>query len=120
MASDFWDRNGILLVDFMPKINIAACCGTLTGFQQAIQNKRRGMLSCSVCLLHDNAWPHSTHVITALVEIFKWGIVEHLPYIPDLAPRNFHLFLHLKKHLSGLKFNDDHEVEQEVMTWFKG
>ena len=32
---------------------------------------------------------------------------------------NSHLFLHLKKHLAGKKFDDDDEV-QEVMTWFKG
>jgi len=33
MASDFWDRKGILLVDFMPpgaKINAAAYCDILT------------------------------------------------------------------------------------------
>jgi hypothetical protein len=29
------------------------------------------------------------------------------------------LFLQLKKHLAGKKFDDDDEV-QEVMTWFKG
>jgi len=37
----------------------------------------------------------------------------------DLAPSDFHLFLHLKKHLAGKKFNDDDEVQEEVMTWFK-
>jgi hypothetical protein len=31
----------------------------------------------------------------------------------------FHLFLHLKKHFAGKKFDDDDEV-QEVMTWLKG
>jgi hypothetical protein len=35
-------------------------------------------------------------------------------------PSDFHLFLHLKKHLAGEKFNDDDEVLEEVMTWFKG
>jgi hypothetical protein len=30
------------------------------------------------------------------------------------------LFLHLKKHLSGKKFDDDDEVQEEVMPWFKG
>ena len=30
------------------------------------------------------------------------------------------LFLHLKKHLAGKKFDDDDEVQEEVMTWFKG
>ena len=33
--------------------------------------------------------------------------------------KHFHLFLHLKEHLAGRKFDDDDEV-QEVMTWFKG
>ena len=37
----------------------------------------------------------------------------------DLAPSNFHLFLHLKKHLAGKKFDDHDEVQEEVMTWFK-
>jgi hypothetical protein len=30
------------------------------------------------------------------------------------------LFLHLKKHLAGKKFYDDDEVQDEVITWFKG
>jgi hypothetical protein len=33
---------------------------------------------------------------------------------------NFHMFLHLKKHLAGKKFDDDAEVQEEIMTWFKG
>ena len=33
--------------------------------------------------------------------------------------QNFHLFLHLKKHISGENFDDDDEVQEEVMTWFK-
>ena len=32
---------------------------------------------------------------------------------------NFHLFLHLKEHLAGKMFDDDDEVQEEVMT-FKG
>jgi hypothetical protein len=33
---------------------------------------------------------------------------------------DFHLFLHLKKHLAGKKLEDDDEVQEETMTWFKG
>jgi hypothetical protein len=33
--------------------------------------------------------------------------------------KNFHLFLHIKKHLAGKKFDDDDVVQEEVMTWFK-
>jgi len=34
--------------------------------------------------------------------------------------KQFHLFLHLKKHLAGKKLDDDDEVQEEFMTWFKG
>jgi len=30
------------------------------------------------------------------------------------------LSLHLKKHLAGKKFDNDDEVQEEVMMWFKG
>ena len=33
---------------------------------------------------------------------------------------NRHLLLHLKKHLAAKKFDDDDEMQEEVMTWFKG
>jgi len=46
--------------------------------------------------------------------------LDHPPYIPDLAPSDFHLFRHLKKHLAGKKFDDDDEVQKDVMTWFIG
>jgi len=104
MASVFWDRKGILLVDFMPPgatINAAAYCDTMTRLRRAIQNQRGGMLSRDLCLLHDNARPHSAHVTTALLERFEWYILDHPPYSPNLALSDFHLFLHLKKHLAG-------------------
>ena len=30
------------------------------------------------------------------------------------------MFLHLKKHLAWKNFDDDDELQEEVMTWFKG
>jgi hypothetical protein len=39
--------------------------------------------------------------------------------VQNLATSDLHLFLHLKEHLAGKKFDDDDDV-QEVMTWFKG
>ena len=50
---------------------------------------------------------------------FNWDILDHPPYSPDLGPSDFHLFIHLKKHLTGQKFDDDDEVQEEVMTRFK-
>jgi hypothetical protein len=51
---------------------------------------------------------------------FKWNILDHPPFTPGFATSDFHLLLHLKKHLAGKKFDDDDEVQEEVMTWFKG
>jgi len=51
---------------------------------------------------------------------WTWDILDNPPYSPDLTPSDFHLFLHLKKHLAGKKIDDDDEVQEEVMTWFKG
>ena len=70
-------------------------------------------------MLHDNTLPNSVHVNTALPEKFKWNILDYPPFSPDLTPSDFHLFLHLKKHLAGKKFDEDVEVQEEVMTWFK-
>jgi len=33
--------------------------------------------------------------------------------------KHLYLFLHLKKYLAGKKFDDDDEVQEEIMTWFK-
>jgi histone-lysine N-methyltransferase SETMAR len=41
---------------------------------------------------------------------------DHPAHSPDLAPSDFHLFLHLKKHLAGQKFYEDEEVKNEVTT----
>ena len=76
-------------------------------------------MSRGVCLLHDNGLPHSAHVTNALLKKFN-SILDHPPYRPELAPSDFHLFLHLKKHLIGKKFDDDDEVQEEIMTRFKG
>ena len=77
------------------------------------------MLSRSVCLLH-NIRPHSAHVTTVLLDIFKWDILDLSLYSLELAPSNFHLFCHLKKLLAGKKFDNSDEVQEEVMSWFKG
>jgi histone-lysine N-methyltransferase SETMAR len=47
-------------------------------------------------------------------------ISDHPPYSPDLAPSDFYLFLHLKKHLAGRKYDGDDNVQEEVLKWFKG
>ncbi|GFV14053.1 mariner Mos1 transposase [Trichonephila clavipes] len=114
------DRKGVLLVDFLTRcdtINAAAYCATLHKLRRAIQNKRRGMLSACVVLLHDNARPHTANRTQDLITSFGWEQLDHPPYSPDLAPSNYHLFMHLKKHLAGQRHSDDNEAKTTVKQW---
>ncbi|KAJ4433160.1 hypothetical protein ANN_15417, partial [Periplaneta americana] len=115
MATVFWDCKGVLLLDFMPKgtmINANRYCETLRNLRRAIQNKRRGMLSRGVVLLHDNARPHTTASTRELLDQFGWEIFDHPPYSPDLAPSDFHLFTKLKDFLVGTRFGSDEELKK--------
>ncbi|GBM93914.1 hypothetical protein AVEN_157695-1 [Araneus ventricosus] len=92
MTTIFWDRKGILLMDFMPKgttINANRCCETL-------RKLLRGILSGGIVLLHDNSRPHTAAATQELLDQFGWEIFDHLPYSPDLAPSDFHIFLKRK------------------------
>jgi len=56
MATVFCDRKGILLTEFMaPGTTVTSdvYCETLNKLRRLIQNKRRGMLTKRIVLLHD-------------------------------------------------------------------
>ncbi|GBM35427.1 hypothetical protein AVEN_181522-1 [Araneus ventricosus] len=71
----FWGRQGILLVEFLPR-GAVRYCETLRKLRRAIQNKRRGMLSQGTVLLHDNAGPHSAGITQNLIQPFGWEITR--------------------------------------------
>lgn len=80
----------------------------------AIQNKKRGMLTAGILLIHDNAHPHTAAWAQELLEQFGWNIFDHPPYSPDLAPSDFHLFSNMKKGLGAQRFVNDNEVKDFV------
>jgi hypothetical protein len=48
-------------------------------FRHAIQNKRRGMLSRGLVLLHDNAWQNTAAQTQTLIMSFSWEQFDHFP-----------------------------------------
>jgi hypothetical protein len=70
-------------------------------------------------MYHDNARPHSANQTTATLRSFKWEVLQHPPYSPELAPSDFHLLGPLKHHLSGERFPDDDAVGRAVRAWFQ-
>ncbi|GFU69757.1 histone-lysine N-methyltransferase SETMAR [Trichonephila clavipes] len=122
MSTMFWDRKGILLIDFLPRgetVNADRYCETLRKLRRAIQNKRSGMLTAGVVLLHDNARPHMARRTTAVLTEFGWELFHHPLFSPDLAPYDFHVFFHLKKFLfSSERFGNDKELNTSVTRCF--
>ena len=97
MCTVFWDRKGVLLVDFLPEGSTINAGGAV--------------------MIHDNAFPHTAAATQNLITTFGWEQFDHPPYTPDLEPNDFHLFLHLKSFLAGRQFHDN-EVKEAVTTCF--
>ena len=98
-------------------INADRYCETLTKLRRAIQNRRKGMLSKGINILHDNARPHAACQTVTLLQWFGWDIITYPPYSPDLAPSELHMFPKLKEHLSRMRFNDDDAVKDAVQCF---
>ena len=113
------DRWGIILVDFLTRgenVNAERYRETLKKLRRAIENKLRGMFSADVVLLYYNARPHKARRSTHLPQEFSWEIINHPPYIPDLAPSDFHIFLLLKKFLSAQRQLFQNDREAKIMS----
>jgi hypothetical protein len=50
-------------------------------------------------------------------EITAVKVSDHPAHSLDIAPGDFHSFLHLNKRLAGQKFHEDEEVKNETTAW---
>lgn len=121
MATVFWDEEGILLLEFMPRkstITGETYANTLKALREAIKEKRRGKLTSNVLLLHDNAPVHMCEKAQTAIRDCGFQQLNHPPYSPDLAPSDYFLFRNLKKFLRGKFFSSDEQVKEAVSDWF--
>jgi histone-lysine N-methyltransferase SETMAR len=115
MATIFWDAQGVIHMDYLPhKTTITGqyYADLLLRLRHSIKEKRRGMLSRGVLLLHDNAPVHAAKIAQVALNEAGFQQLPHPAYSPDLAPSDFHLFRHLKANLRGQRFRADNEVCQ--------
>ena len=122
MATVFWDIEGVILVDFMPKgttINSDAYINTLRKLKAKLRRVRSHLDMSKVLLQHDNAKPHTSLKTREVIASFGWTTVTHPPYSPDLAPSDYHLFGPLKEGVRGQHFTSDQEVKHAVRNWLK-
>jgi len=107
VASIFWDQDGILLVDYLPKaqtINAEYYSSLLVQLKDILKEKRRGLFTNGVLFLHDNARAHRALATQKKLAYLGFQCLNHPPYSPDPAPLDYHLFSGLKKQLKGRHF----------------
>jgi histone-lysine N-methyltransferase SETMAR len=121
MATIFWDAEGILLIDYLPKgstMNAIYYASLISKVRSIVLEKRRGKLSRGILLLQDNAPCHTAKVSKQAVVDAGFEKIEHPPYSPDLAPSDYYLFPSLKKELCGKKFWSEEEMMSAVNDHF--
>ncbi|GBP26648.1 Histone-lysine N-methyltransferase SETMAR [Eumeta japonica] len=121
MATIFWDSEGVLLIDYLPKettMNGQYYANLLAQTRETAVQKRRGKLSRGVLFLQDNAYVHTARVSRQALKDTGFSEIDHPPYSPDLAPSDYFLFSNLKKELRGHRFVDDNQMKMAVESHF--
>jgi len=99
LTSIFWDQDGIVLIDNLPKgqtLNTEYYSSLLVQLKDILKEKRREKITKGVLLLHDNAPAHRALATQKKLAYLGFNCLDHPPYSPDLAPSDYHLFPGLK------------------------
>ena len=123
LASIFWDQDGILLIDYLPKgqtINAEYYSFLLVQLKDILKEKCHRKVTKRGLFLHDNAPAHQALATQKKLAYLGFQCLDHPPYSLDLAPSDYHLFPELKKQLKGRHFLSDVEVTAAEETWLDG
>lgn len=118
MLSVFWDVRGIVSIDFADS-NTTLNSEYYSNLVKETRSRRRKPRNSNLWILHDNAPIHSAARVEETLEKCSFKKVTHPPYSPDLAPSDFYLFQHLKRHLRGTHFTNPEAVKEAVETFLK-
>jgi len=119
LISIFWDQDGILLVDYLPKgqtINAEYYSSLLVQLKDILKEKHRGNVTKGALFLHDNAPAHRALATQKKLVYLGFQCLHHPPYSKNLASSDHHLFPGLKKQLKGRQFSSDAEVRRHGWT----
>ena len=92
LASVFWDAEGVILLDFLPKGQ------TITGvyytdlvrrLRNILPETRRGLIARQPLFLQDNAPPHKSDIAMAALQNPHFNLLPHPPYSPGACSMIF-------------------------------
>jgi histone-lysine N-methyltransferase SETMAR len=123
MLTLFWDERGVNMEHYMPRRNTVKSTTYADLLKNhlppAIKSKRLGLLITGVLLQHDNARSHTARSTVATIQDLTFECPPDPPYLPDLAPSDFHVFGLLKETMGGKSLRSDEEVQQAVHEWLR-
>ena len=92
MMMTFWDKDGVLLIEYLPRgttINGPSDASIIERLRSVIVEKGRGKVSHGVLLLHDNARIHKCNIVQAAIRQVGFIELNHPAYSLDIALTNF-------------------------------
>jgi len=124
LASIFWDQDGILLIDYLPKgqtINAEYYSSLLVQLKDTLKEKRQPReVHQGGLVLAENAPAHRAFATQKKLAYLGFQCLDHPPYSSDLEPSDYHLFPGLKKQLKGHHFSSGAAVIAAAKIWSDG
>ena len=118
MLCIWWDWKGVLYYELLPEnqmINSNKYCSQLDQLKVALDEKRPELVNRKCIIFHQgNAKPHVSLMTRQKLLQLGWEILIQLPYSPDIATSDFHLFWALQNSLIGNKFNSLEDCKRHL------
>ncbi|UYV70801.1 hypothetical protein LAZ67_8000674 [Cordylochernes scorpioides] len=119
----FLDNKGIVHHEYLPAgqtVIKEMYLSILRRLREAIRKKRpEKWINGDWILHHDNARPHTAHLVTSFLAKNGTEILPQPPYSPDIAPNDFFLFPKLKAVLKGRHFDTREDIIEKSLLALK-
>ncbi|UYV76189.1 hypothetical protein LAZ67_13002976 [Cordylochernes scorpioides] len=119
----FFENKGIVHHEYLPAgqtVIKEMYLSILRRLREAIRKKRPEKWTNGDWILHhDNARPHTAHLVTSFLAKNGTEILPQPPYSPDIAPNDFFLFPKLKAVLKGRHFDTREDIIEKSLLAFK-
>ena len=94
-------------------------CSQLDQLKTALDKKHLELVNRKHRIfLQDNAWLHVSLMTRQKLLKLGWEVLIHLPYSPDIAPSDFHLFRSLQNSLNGNNFSSLKDCKRHLEQFF--
>ena len=100
-------------------INSNKYCSQLDQLKVALDEKRPELVNRKCIIFHQgNAKPHVSLMTRQKLLQLGWEILIQLPYSPDIATSDFHLFQSLQNSLNGKNVNSLEDCIRHLEQFF--